>query len=996
MSDFVDAVREIIAGLRSTKPRSIFSRLKNLIEEEGLVGTRDDVLAAITDPDPNAPARRELSLALAAWDYVATDAADWTDGTSPQSDERRARVYALLGFEQAECASLDIIFPIAGRRSTEVYDEKWDPWYTAKRREQHSFYWTAYRGVLESKGWEPEAIAGVDEMTTRIVGRLADPTSPNPYQSKGLVAGYVQSGKTANFTGLVARSIDVGYRLVIVLTGTIELLRTQTQRRIDMELVGEENILRGADRNNPDLIREIDYIGSHDTDWFAGKFVSHGVDISTLPGVPSIVRLTSFKKGDYRRLKLGIDALDFRRTGELKDPSKPVYDPTNIYDVDARLAIIKKNAAALKSLIHDLQSIRADAREIPVLIIDDEADQASINTKKPSISEQRERTAINKLISELLTLLPRAQYLGYTATPYANVFASPEDSADIFPKDFIISLEPPPSYMGARDFHDLVELAEGVEATAANRNEIAFVRDLRGTTDEEIWLELQRALDSFVVAGAIKLWRAHRDTTLAFPHHTMLVHSSIRQQDHSELYDLILNVWAQSRFAEPSGLHRLRSVYDGDFVPTTNARDWGPTGVLPHSFDDLKPFVAEALEKITALGKPAVIVNGSRESDYDAADFTNGDYWRVLIGGAKLSRGFTVEGLTVSYFSRRTQTQAALMQMGRWFGYRPGYRDLVRLFIAREVVDRRGVVYDLYDDFTSIVQDEEDFREQLRVYSELTENGRPVMTPRSLPPLVYQRRPWLRPVARNQMYNARIVAAGVGGRLETHTYPFGHEPGHRTLHRQNFEAVAGWLGGELRELPTDGNGTFAARVKVISAEEAFSAIDKLQMQQDLRPSLGFMRTAIDGGFMEDVLVVVPENKDSVVLNGITVPIAQRRRRTPSRDDFAPPGLSQRAILQDIIGDPATAETRPRLRHHGVAGLPGQENLWRSDGRRGVLLLTFIQELIDGEPRAIKGPEDLIVVFANGMPYQAAPRGRFAYQAIDTSQPERLVIEAVGV
>lgn len=990
MTDLSAALRDVIAGFRSTRPKSLFRFLQLEVEDAGLAAARADVIAALLHPDPNAIARRELSLALAGWDFVASGAEQWAESTVPQTVERRREVYRILGFTEDEFEQLTSVFPIAGLIATEIYDSQWDPWYTAERRAAHNFYWKAYRGVLERKNWDAEAIATVDEMTTRIVSRLADPTAVHPYQSKGLVAGYVQSGKTANFTGLVAKSIDVGYRLVIVLTGTIELLRTQTQRRIDMELVGEENILGGVDRENLELTRNIDYIGSDDSDWFDGKFVAHGVNINATAGVPSIVRLTSFKS-DFRRLKLGLAALDFRRTGELKDPARPVFDPVNIHDVDARLAIIKKNAAALKAIIHDLQSIQADAREIPVLIIDDEADLASINTKKPSVAEVRERTAINKLISELLTLLPRAQYLAYTATPYANVFAAPEDAEDIFPKDFIISLEPPASYMGARDFHDLDELADGVTPTPTNRNELAFVRDLRGTTDDEMRADIQGAIDMFVLTGAIKLWRQANDSSLRFPHHTMLVHSSIRQQDHSDLHELITDVWKASGFLEARGLARLDALYQRDVVPTTAARDWGAFASLPSDFRELRTFIGQAVSKILDSGSPAVIVNGSRESDYDAADFTRGDYWRILVGGAKLSRGFTVEGLTVSYFARRTQTQASMMQMGRWFGYRPGYVDLVRLFIAREVVDSRGVVFDLYDDFTSIVQDEEDFREQLRIYSEITEDGRPVMTPRTLPPLVYQRRPWLRPAARNQMYNARIVEAGIGGRVETHSFP--HQLGTEfdAIHRQNFLAVAPWLSFPERELPTDAGRSYRARVGIVDAEEVYEALVQVRMQQDLAPTVGFIRAAINEGTLRDFVVAIPVTDTAVEVGGYSVPILTRKRRT-NRNDFAPPGMSQRRIIEDFVADVRQADARPRLQHPGVVGRDGAPGLWDQEGRRGSLLIQFTHEEVDGAVRPIRDGRDILVTFANGMPFRSAPRGRFAYQAVDPDRPNQLVVD----
>ena len=244
---------------------------------------------------------------------------------------------------------------------------------------------------------------------------------------------------TPNFTGVIAKAIDAGYKLVIILTGTIELLRGQTQRRLDMELVGEENILGGVARDNHELIATVDYIGDGDVDWQEGRFVSYGKDPKEL-GFPGIRRLTG-SKDDYKLLKAGLGYLDFRQTDHLVDQARPLYHKLNVYRPDIRIAVVKKNATVLRKLVRDLQSTKTDLGEIPALIIDDEADQASINTTRPKkdAAEAKERTAINRLIAQLLDELKRAQYVGYTATPFANVFVDPEDAQDIFPKDFIVS-----------------------------------------------------------------------------------------------------------------------------------------------------------------------------------------------------------------------------------------------------------------------------------------------------------------------------------------------------------------------------------------------------------------------------------------------------------------------------------------------------------------------------------------------------------------------------
>src|SRR5690606_2419189 len=122
-------------------------------------------------------------------------------------------------------------------------------------------------------------------------------------------------------------------------------------------------------------------------------------------------------------------------------------------------------------------------------------------------------------------------------------------------------------------------------------------------------------------------------------------------------------------------------------------------------------------------GDPVIVVNGDKDADYEQVDFQKGRVWRILVGGTKLSRGFTVEGLTVTYYRRRALQADSLMQMGRWFGYRHGYRDLVRLFIARNAVGPRRKTFDLYEAFQAIVEDEEEFRAQLRTFSELDEQG---------------------------------------------------------------------------------------------------------------------------------------------------------------------------------------------------------------------------------------------------------------------------------
>ncbi|MGY1763035.1 Z1 domain-containing protein [Geodermatophilus sp. SYSU D00779] len=756
-----------LAALRSIgdgAPKALARRAQNEADDE--FPTIDVSPAALVDhlrsTGPNDTLRMRMHLALARWD--AADPAPWAPGTEGYSQARRRDTYSALRLDEATAVAFDDLFPLATPGGS-VISDRFEEWYTEDRRQERTHYWDVYsRYLLETRHWNPAAVARLNTASTQVVERLSDPTRPQAYQSKGLVVGYVQSGKTANFTGVIAKAIDAGYRLVIVLTGTVDILRQQTQRRLDMELVGVENIKRGVDLTDPDLAGQVDY--QDDQDWRSGKFVSHGGQPSDL-GAPDVVRLTT-SRNDYRRLNQGIAALDVAR----RDRHRPLYDPVNLFTSDARLAVIKKNAAVLTKLVKDLKSITTKLSDIPVLIIDDESDQASVNTSNPASWQagQQDRTAINGLLSQILGLLPRAQYVGYTATPFANVFIDPSDSEDIFPKDFLISLERPVGYMGVSDFHDLdSDVALGAR-TVANSQEKAFVRPLLGQSDDERQTELTQAIDAYVLSGALKLFReARMDRPGFYRHHTMLVHESVKMAEHKETRKHVLEAWQARAYASARGLAPLRTLFETDFrlVSEVRAGDYP----VPAHFEELEPFVGQALARMRGLdGSPVIVVNGDKDLVQEALDFDAHPVWRILVGGTKLSRGFTVEGLTISYYRRRTAAADTLMQMGRWFGFREGYADLVRLFIGRREPIGRGFD-DLYAKFEAVVRDEEVFREQLRQYAKPVD-GEAQVRPDQIPPLVSQHLPTLRPTSPNKMYNAELqVRRSPGTPLEPTAYP---------------------------------------------------------------------------------------------------------------------------------------------------------------------------------------------------------------------------------
>ena len=266
------ALEQALSGM-TAGPMPLHAIVAAFLTASGQMIAPEEIPGLILDSDPNDPGRVRFHLRLAEWD-AAKDMA-WAAGTAPRTGERRALILSRLGLDAGAAARVDEVFPPVFDRTTVIADPQWAPWYDEDRRRAHHFYWDGYRRVLERR-LDPDAVASIDSATTEIVGRLADPSGSRPYQSKGLVVGHVQSGKTANFTGVIAKAVDAGYRLIIVLTGTVEILRSQTQRRLDMELIGRENILGGIDPEDRDLIAEVDYAGSDGIDSNGSAFVTGG------------------------------------------------------------------------------------------------------------------------------------------------------------------------------------------------------------------------------------------------------------------------------------------------------------------------------------------------------------------------------------------------------------------------------------------------------------------------------------------------------------------------------------------------------------------------------------------------------------------------------------------------------------------------------------------------------------------------------------------------
>ncbi|MCC9178350.1 Z1 domain-containing protein [Arthrobacter sp. zg-Y750] len=1020
-----DAITSAIAMIAEKGPKPLLGRVNFSLEEDGVETiTREELTDLLTaEGDPNDSTQVEFRLALSRWDQT-TDS-HWLSeapqaAIQPKGRERRAYVLSRLGFSEHDFEAINSFYPVinAGVMVANPTDGRW-PWYSSDRRAR-SHYWDVYQGILKRRGFDPDAIVALDESTTQIVSRFADPTWDETYQAKGLVVGHVQSGKTANFTGTVAKAIDAGYRLIIVLTGTLELLRSQTQRRLDKELVGFENIVGGIDLSDEMLAREtIDYIANQDADWLAGdKFVKFGYDPESVPGVPHIIRLTK-SSDDYKSLRAGLSTLDYK--SHIRNPEQKIYHPDNLWDTPVRLVVIKKNATVLRKLIKDLKQIRGNTQDYPALIIDDEADQAGINTKKPPVKlskeeqeeenkQTRERTAINKLLSELLGILPRSQYVGYTATPFANVFIDASDVDDIYPKDFIFSLTPPDAYMGGRSFHDRqLVLGPDEEKTPATSNQAAYVRDIRSTPDmaEDRECEMQRSVDSFVLSGVIKLWREARGSRGDFKHHTMLFHESVKQVEHNALADEIHRLWKRSDYLGFDGYDRLAKLWEDDYsivmqdlACRTDIELPDPRmHLIPSSFDDVAVYLPEVIKRVENGLRPIAVVNGDKDSEYTqaGADFQKGPVWKILVGGAKLSRGYTIEGLTVTWYSRKALAADTLMQMGRWFGYRPGYRDLVRLYIGRNVPAsaKSSQTYDLYEAFESIIGDEEEFRDQLEQFAELDENGQPQVRPIEIPPLVSQSLPWLRPTARSRMYNAQIVQYAKGDRFKDFFYlPPRHPKQNRN--RENLKAIAPVLrlltNRESFEYKTVTGelSSYKARAGLVPAQ---LVVDALRGFAWSKPGLAdadikFVEESIGKGSITHFKVVMPIPKDVVTRmidldeTGATdFPIIERKRR--ARGDFSGSSRWTRQPLEKNF----TSKKEPNdssSRTTGAVIVTLAADQWGDQG-------PFSNPA--GLNPDVVSPEDIATLFSWALPHAAAPKGKAGFSVLVPDRRDEPTVEA---
>lgn len=519
-------------------------------------------------------------------------------------------------------------------------------------------FWRRYKRYLaDVKNRPPAVLSELDRSTTDALKRLEDPTRPGAWDRRGMVVGSVQSGKTSHFTGLICKAADAGYKLIVVLSGMHDNLRSQTQLRLDEEFLGWESDKSYA---------------------YSASVVRIGVgQLYAEKPVIAHTLTNSSPKGDF----------------SVQVAAQAGVTPGN----DPVLFVVKKHVSILKNLnswVRTLQQFDAASdkvRNLPILVIDDECDQASVNTKPlDTENEDYNLTETNKQIRRLLRGFDKAAYVGYTATPFACIFihdANPhkEFGDDLFPRDFIISLKPPTNYQGPPEIFGFdADPRRGV--AARERSPTVFevsdyeshIPDGHKKEDRITTLppSLYKAMRRFLLASAARAARGHSKA-----HNSMLIHVTRYQWTQGDVASLVNQEleslqrrldYNDGRPGDPNAplLRELRTLWEFEFVPTS--RKLRPNEE-PESWDTIVHHLADSTRKMKVR-----TINGSSKEvlDYKAAkDGLN----VIAIGGDKLSRGLTLDGLTISYYLRATDMYDTLMQMGRWFGYRPGYEDLCRI-----------------------------------------------------------------------------------------------------------------------------------------------------------------------------------------------------------------------------------------------------------------------------------------------------------------------------
>lgn len=526
---------------------------------------------------------------------------------------------------------------------TVVDPETFEPWLDDRKKDLVTHRWEAYKQLLIERDWDAPVIAELDTQSDEILELLGDPQKPGEWARRGLLLGEVQSGKTANYLGLLNKALDFGYRVIIVIGGHTNELRRQTQQRFDTDLLGIDS----------------EYLDDNIANAKVPRIGIGSVNAELQSNVMTTVR------GDFDSKK---------KTAGIMWINSPI--PT--------VFVIKKNATLISNVANYIrQQAGAERIDIPLVVIDDEADWGTPNT-----GTETDPTRVNKEIRRLLDSSSRSSYLGITATPFANIFidhdsANEEAGLDLFPKDYIRVLPAPSSYFGI--FNYFSESHAGLRHSVDDCTDILPIVHKSNHIVETMPASLRVAMISFLLGTSIRRLRSKNPSAAS-----MLVNVSRFNLVQSQIYDFVaeqletLRERVLSEFkrgpSQKSPLYKeVFEVWESEYK---NHDSFAWDEVVEKLFDIILEFRVELVNSktVASRAKRRKLLTNEQRLEEDLLP-------TIFVGGDVLSRGLTLEGLQVSYFVREPRTLDTLMQMARWFGYRPGYDDLVRVWIPEQTAD---------------------------------------------------------------------------------------------------------------------------------------------------------------------------------------------------------------------------------------------------------------------------------------------------------------------
>lgn len=537
--------------------------------------------------------------------------------------------------------------------------------------------WGSYKQKLKDQGFSENSINNIEKSSYEVLKSLQfDTTKTGPV--KGLVMGNVQSGKTANMAGLMAMAADNGFNYFIVLSGVIENLRKQTANRLynDLKYSKVKTLIQWNRIDNPTT-------RSNDAKFSISNF-------------------------------------------NLRNDSKEKY-----------FTVCLKNKGRLTSLFNWLKSDTNKAKQLKILVIDDEADQASINTK----DIEEDTSTINKLIKDIVNdkEFLAMNYISYTATPYANVLNETADSS-LYPKDFITLLEPSEDYIGPKQIFGTevpeqspkIDIIKEISDTDAN-----LVKDIqKGETGQNIPKSFKEAIKWFILTVC-----SMRSLSIKKPI-SMLIHTSFKIDHHELIADKVQNYikYLKDNYNDEI-VNQFKNLYNQEMsvmnrpLFINGMEDYSTPENIPEypSWDSIKNELDNLInldsnEYISHIPlneeKAPIFHRGIHLAIDNSRTKINNQQVRliypeknnmpevapafIVIGGNTLSRGLTLEGLTTTYFLRTTNQADTLMQMGRWFGYRKGYEIFPRVWLDNMANKR----------FLFLSQMNEELRDEIKQYAE--------------------------------------------------------------------------------------------------------------------------------------------------------------------------------------------------------------------------------------------------------------------------------------